>query len=59
MEKLLMALDAGTTSNRCILFNKKGTIVKMQQRELRFLVYSRDFRNCASRGSSPGQGSGG
>ena len=33
MEKLLMALDAGTTSNRCILFNKKGTIVKMQQRE--------------------------
>ena len=33
MEKLLMALDAGTTSNRCILFNKKGSIVRMQQRE--------------------------
>lgn len=24
MSKYVMALDAGTTSNRCILFNKKG-----------------------------------
>lgn len=33
MEKLIMALDAGTTSNRCILFDKKGTIRAMAQRE--------------------------
>ena len=24
MQKYVMALDAGTTSNRCILFNEKG-----------------------------------
>lgn len=24
MSKYIMAMDAGTTSNRCILFNKKG-----------------------------------
>ena len=24
MAKYIMALDAGTTSNRCILFNEKG-----------------------------------
>lgn len=24
MAKYVMALDAGTTSNRCILFNEKG-----------------------------------
>ena len=28
-----MALDAGTTSNRCILFNKKGEIVSFAQKE--------------------------
>ena len=28
-----MALDAGTTSNRCILFNKKGEIVSVTQKE--------------------------
>ena len=33
MEKYIMALDAGTTSNRCILFNKKGEIQSMAQRE--------------------------
>ena len=26
MAKYVMALDAGTTSNRCILFNEKGEI---------------------------------
>ena len=26
MAKYIMALDAGTTSNRCILFNEKGEI---------------------------------
>ncbi len=33
MAKYIMALDAGTTSNRCILFNKKGEICSMAQRE--------------------------
>ena len=33
MEKYIMALDAGTTSNRCILFNEKGEIRSMAQRE--------------------------
>ena len=28
-----MALDAGTTSSRCILFNKKGEIVSISQKE--------------------------
>ena len=31
MSKYIMALDAGTTSNRCILFNKKGEICSMAQ----------------------------
>ena len=33
MAKYVMALDAGTTSNRCILFNKKGEICSVAQRE--------------------------
>lgn len=33
MAKYVMALDAGTTSNRCILFNGKGEICSMAQRE--------------------------
>ena len=32
-DKYMMALDAGTTSNRCILFDKKGTIISMAQKE--------------------------
>jgi glycerol kinase len=33
MEKLIMALDQGTTSSRCVIFNKTGEIVSMAQRE--------------------------
>ena len=33
MGKYIMALDAGTTSNRCILFDKDGHICSMAQRE--------------------------
>jgi len=33
MEKLIMAMDAGTTSNRCILFNRRGEIVSSAQKE--------------------------
>ena len=35
MGKYIMALDAGTTSNRCILFDKEGNIVSMAQKEFR------------------------
>ncbi len=33
MKKYIMALDQGTTSSRCILFDEKGAIVNMAQRE--------------------------
>ena len=33
MASYIMALDAGTTSNRCIIFNKKGEIKSMAQKE--------------------------
>lgn len=33
MGKYVMALDQGTTSSRCILFNKKGEILSMAQKE--------------------------
>ncbi len=34
MEKYIMALDAGTTSNRCILFNEKGEMKSISQKPL-------------------------
>ena len=33
-ETYMMALDAGTTSSRCILFDHKGDICSMAQQEL-------------------------
>ena len=33
MAKYVMALDAGTTSNRCILFDEKGRICSVAQKE--------------------------
>ncbi len=33
MKKIIMALDQGTTSSRCILYNKKGEIVSQAQKE--------------------------
>lgn len=33
MAKYIMALDSGTTSNRCILFNEKGEMVSVAQKE--------------------------
>ncbi|MBQ9989992.1 MAG: glycerol kinase GlpK [Lachnospiraceae bacterium] len=33
MAKYIMALDAGTTSNRCILFNERGEMCSVAQRE--------------------------
>ena len=35
MEKYMMALDQGTTSSRCILFNKAGEIVSVAQQEFK------------------------
>ena len=35
MAKYIMALDAGTTSNRCILFDRAGNICAMAQKEFR------------------------
>lgn len=34
MKQYIMALDAGTTSSRCILFDKKGQILSISQKEL-------------------------
>lgn len=33
MEKYIMALDQGTTSSRCIIYNKTGEIISMAQKE--------------------------
>ena len=33
MSKYIMALDSGTTSNRCILFDKNGTVCSIAQKE--------------------------
>ena len=33
MKEYIMALDQGTTSSRCIIFNKKGEIVSSAQKE--------------------------
>ena len=33
MAKYIMALDAGTTSNRCILFDPTGAVCSMAQKE--------------------------
>ena len=33
MRKYIMALDQGTTSSRCIIFDKQGNICSMAQRE--------------------------
>ncbi|AKA70351.1 glycerol kinase GlpK [Clostridium scatologenes] len=35
MAKYVMALDQGTTSSRCILFNEKGLIVSVAQKEFK------------------------
>ena len=33
MAKYIMALDSGTTRNRCILFNRRGEICSVAQKE--------------------------
>ena len=34
MSKYIMALDSGTTSNRCILFDRYGKVCSVAQKEL-------------------------
>ena len=34
MKKYIMALDQGTTSSRCIIYNKTGEMISVAQREL-------------------------
>ena len=38
MKKYIMALDAGTTSNRCILFNEQGVICNIEHTPRGFMV---------------------
>ena len=38
MSRYIMALDAGTTSNRCILFDKNGEIVSLKHMEYELLL---------------------
>ena len=33
MSRYIMSLDSGTTSNRCILFDKQGNICSVAQKE--------------------------
>ncbi len=40
MEKYMMALDQGTTSSRCILFDRKGNICSVAQKELSSIIQS-------------------
>ena len=35
MKKYIMALDQGTTSCRCILYDRQGRIASMAQKEFR------------------------
>ena len=39
MAKYIMALDAGTTSNRCILFNEQGEMCSVAQTEFLSLIH--------------------
>ena len=35
MEKYILALDQGTTSSRCIIYDKRGNTVSVAQKEFR------------------------
>ena len=39
MGKYVMALDAGTTSNRCILFDREGNMVSVAQKEFHPVIF--------------------
>ena len=41
MKQFVMALDAGTTSNRCILFDRQGNIRSVAQKDLRSISRNR------------------
>ena len=41
MEQYILSIDAGTTSARCIIFDKQDNVRAMKQRELH-MVYPHD-----------------
>ena len=45
MKKYIMALDQGTTSSRCILFDKKGNICCLRQTDIRKAGADRNVGN--------------
>ena len=51
MTKYVMALDAGTTSNRCILFDHQGRIASLAQKEFQQYFPSPDGWNMTVRRS--------
>ena len=54
MGKYIMALDQGTTSSRCILFDKKGNMCSVAQKEYKQYYRSEERRvgkECRSRWS--------
>lgn len=53
MAKYIMALDAGTTSNRCILFNEKGEMCSVAQKEFTQFFQSRAGWSMMQRKSGP------
>jgi glycerol kinase len=43
MKKYVLAIDQGTTSSRAILFNKKGEIVSVGQKEIKMIYQKEDY----------------
>ena len=44
MKKYVLALDQGTTSSRCILFDKQGNICSMAQKEFESWIVCADLK---------------
>ena len=53
MADYIMALDAGTTSSRCILFNKKGEICSLAQKEFTQFISNQAGWNMMQMRSGP------
>ncbi|QMS85829.1 glycerol kinase GlpK [Candidatus Xianfuyuplasma coldseepsis] len=43
MKQYVLAIDQGTTSSRCIIFNKEGQIVSQSQREVPMIYEQEDY----------------
>ena len=53
MGKYIMALDQGTTSSRCILFDKKGNMCSVAQKEYKQYYPKPGWVNMIRRKSGP------